>query len=262
MTELMKKNGSIQYLDAMGITVWVRRQSAFSLPEQTGFGNESVTASSKFNQPTENSPTITDLPGSQPTEVANPSTVKIDWETLQNQVTKCTACELHQTRTQAVLGVGNRQADWMLIGEAPGAEEDAQGEPFVGRAGQLLNAMLYAIGLHREEVYIANVVKCRPPDNRNPKLEEANCCDTFLQQQIALIKPKLIIALGGIAAQHLLTTDKRIGQLRGQRFDYAHFGIPVIATYHPAYLLRRPTEKRRAWQDLQFICQHMAELKS
>ncbi|MEK8018491.1 MAG: uracil-DNA glycosylase family protein [Candidatus Parabeggiatoa sp.] len=186
----------------------------------------------------------------------------LDWDTLRNKIATCTACSLHQSRTQTVLGIGNRQADLMFIGEAPGADEDAQGEPFVGRAGQLLTEMLYAIDLKREEVYIANVIKCRPPGNRDPEPNELACCDVFLQRQIALIEPKLIVAVGRIAAHHLLATQTAIGKLRGQRFEYGACKIPLIATYHPAYLLRRPTEKRQAWQDLQFIRQTLSELKT
>jgi len=181
----------------------------------------------------------------------------LNWETLQNQVVNCTDCSLHQTRTQTVFGVGNQQTDWLFVGEAPGADEDVQGEPFVGRAGKLLNSMLQAINLPRETVYIANVLKCRPPDNRNPTPEEMTCCTHFLQQQITLLKPKIIIALGTIAAQHLLATETPIGKLRGQKWNYNN--IPLIAMYHPAYLLRRPSEKRKAWQDLQLACQIFAE---
>lgn len=240
----------------MGITVWVRRPPFFSLTEPTVAVNETVSPAS----PPVEVVTSSQLDYSQCDHQPPPS--QLDWQTLQHQVSVCTACPLHQHRTQTVFGIGNYQADWMLIGEAPGAEEDAQGEPFVGRAGQLLNAMLYAIGLRREAVYIANVVKCRPPKNRNPTLEEAASCHPFLQQQLAIIKPKLIVALGRVAAQHLLATTEPIGQLRSRCFEDVHLGIPLIATYHPAYLLRRPTEKRRAWQDLQLIAQQMTRLKS
>ena len=178
---------------------------------------------------------------------------ELDWISLPNKVAACTACELHQIRSQTVFGVGLQQAGLMLIGEAPGADEDEQGEPFVGRAGQLLNAMLYAIHLKREQVYITNVIKCRPPNNRNPHQHELACCNAFLQRQIALIQPKLIVAVGRVAAQHLLTTDTPIGRLRGQQFFYGETQIPIIATYHPAYLLRKPWEKGKSWQDLQFI---------
>jgi DNA polymerase len=158
-----------------------------------------------------------------------------------------------------VFGVGSEQARLLVIGEAPGADEDRQGEPFVGRAGQLLNAMLRAIGLERGEVYIANVLKCRPPQNRNPSLEEAAACEPFLRRQIELIGPRLILLVGGIAARNLLGTDTPVGRLRGtvQRFGAA--GIPVVVTYHPAYLLRQPDEKAKAWQDLQQVARLLRE---
>jgi len=173
----------------------------------------------------------------------------LGWAELQQRVQNCTLCEqLVVSRTQTVFGVGDRQAQWLVIGEAPGADEDAQGEPFVGRAGQLLNAMLLAIGLQREQVYIANVLKCRPPNNRDPKAEEAAHCEPYLQRQIALLQPRLILVVGRIAAQNLLKTDTPIGKLRGVVHRYND--IPLVVTYHPAYLLRSPGEKRKAWDDL------------
>lgn len=174
-----------------------------------------------------------------------------EWESLRSQVAACTKCELHKGRTQTVFGVGNVNADWMIIGEAPGRDEDLQGEPFVGRAGKLLNAMLQAIGLQREQVFIANILKCRPPNNRDPGPEEVVCCEGYLKQQIAMIKPKIILAVGRIAAQNLLKVDTPISQMRGNRYEYPEGNIPVVATYHPAYLLRSPREKRKSWQDLQ-----------
>ena len=153
-------------------------------------------------------------------------------------------------RTQTVFGVGNRNAEWMIIGEAPGQEEDRQGEPFVGRAGQLLNAMLEAVGLSRTQVFIANILKCRPPANRDPEPAEAVACSGWLARQIELVNPKLILCVGRIAAQNLLQTQTPIGKLRGQRYAYGAQEIPVVVTWHPAYLLRSPAEKRRAWQDL------------
>jgi DNA polymerase len=176
----------------------------------------------------------------------------LDWTELRARVTACTACELHKTRTQTVFGVGNPHAEWLVIGEAPGADEDRQGEPFVGRAGQLLNSMLRAIGMPREQVYIANILKCRPPGNRDPKPEEASCCTPFLHRQIALIRPKVILAVGRIAAQNLLATTVPIGKLRGQVHRYGPLSTPLVITYHPAYLLRSPGEKRKAWIDLKF----------
>jgi DNA polymerase len=175
----------------------------------------------------------------------------MDWEALAAAVSGCTLCDLHTGRTHTVFGVGNRQADWLVIGEAPGKDEDQQGEPFVGRAGQLLNAMLLAVGLQREQAYIANILKCRPPNNRDPRPEEVVCCEPYLARQIALIRPAIILAVGRIAAQNLLKTDTPIGKLRGTVHTYADTGIPVVATYHPAYLLRSPLDKRKAWKDLQ-----------
>ncbi len=184
------------------------------------------------------------------------------WDELQAQVAACTACALHKGRTQTVFGIGSHhQAQWMIIGEAPGVDEDRQGEPFVGRAGKLLNAMLLAIGLKREEVYIANVVKCRPPNNRDPLPEEAAACEAYLKRQIALLQPKVILVVGRIAAHNLLKTDSALGALRGKQFSYADTGIPVVVTYHPAYLLRSPREKRKAWEDLQFARRVFSEEK-
>lgn len=183
------------------------------------------------------------------------------WNNLQTAVAACTKCELHKGRIQTVFGVGNVRAEWLIIGEAPGAEEDKQGEPFVGRAGKLLNSMLRAIGLQREQVFIANILKCRPPGNRDPQPGEVACCEAYLKQQIAMIKPKIILAVGRIAAQNLLKTDTPIGQMRGRLYEYPGSSIPVVVTYHPAYLLRSPREKRKSWQDLQHAMRVYAELK-
>ncbi|MCG8324952.1 MAG: uracil-DNA glycosylase [Thiotrichales bacterium] len=172
------------------------------------------------------------------------------WNDLQQTVSTCTLCELHKSRTQTVFGVGNPQAGWMLIGEAPGAEEDRRGEPFVGRAGQLLNNMIRAVGLSRETVFIANILKCRPPKNRDPGPGEVACCEAYLKQQIEMIQPRIILALGRVAAQNLLKVSTPIGKMRGQSYQYPGTRIPVLVTYHPAYLLRSPREKRKSWQDL------------
>jgi len=177
-------------------------------------------------------------------------TAHLDWGQLESTVKACTLCDLHRTRTQAVFGVGNRSAQWMVIGEAPGADEDAKGEPFVGRAGQLLNSMLKAVGLQREDVFIANILKCRPPNNRDPSVEESLCCTPYLYRQIELVNPELILCVGRIAAQNLLKTDTPIGKLRGRVHRLGASQRPVVVTYHPAYLLRSPLEKRRAWDDL------------
>src|SRR5262245_42149464 len=174
-----------------------------------------------------------------------------DWESLAETVRGCRLCGLCETRTQTVFGVGNRSARLMVIGEAPGAEEDRQGEPFVGRAGLLLNAMLRAAGFAREEVFIANVLKCRPPHNRDPSDEEAERCLPYLRRQIELVAPAAILCVGRIAAQRLLRTDTPIGRLRGRVHDLD--GRPVIVTYHPAYLLRSPGEKRKSWDDLKLV---------
>ena len=175
---------------------------------------------------------------------------QMDWDELATEIRQCTACGLCKTRTQTVFGVGDHRAEWLVIGEAPGADEDRQGEPFVGRAGKLLNPMLQAVGLKREQVFIANILKCRPPDNRDPAPGEAASCLPFLERQIALVRPRLILAVGRIAAQNLLATDTPIGKLRGQVHRFGPARIPLVVTYHPAYLLRSPREKRKAWDDL------------
>jgi DNA polymerase len=181
------------------------------------------------------------------------------WIEIKKAVPACTACGLHKTRTQTVFGAGDEQADWLFIGEAPGADEDRLGEPFVGQAGKLLDAMLAAIGLSREEnVYICNVLKCRPPGNRNPEPEEVASCSPHLLKQIALIEPKLIIAMGRFAAQTLLDSDASIASLRGKLHRYA--GVPLIVTYHPAYLLRTLPDKAKAWEDLLFARKTMRSL--
>lgn len=215
---------SVSYLQDLGIPVWVRR--------------DQVPASSDVVRDVSQS-------ASRAATIA-----EMNWEELAAAVRDCTACRLRAGCTQTVFGTGDHNAEWMVIGEGPGADEDRQGEPFVGRAGQLLNAMLAAIGLKREAVYIANIVKCRPPGNRDPAPDEAAMCRPFLDRQITLIRPKLILAMGRIAAQNLLNTSTPVGRLRGRVHEVA--GIPVVVTYHPAYLLRSPGEKRKAWMDLQF----------
>ncbi|HEX7560152.1 MAG TPA: uracil-DNA glycosylase [Usitatibacter sp.] len=183
-------------------------------------------------------------------EVARP-VAEMDWDALREAVRACTACGLCRQRKQAVFGVGAESAAWLFIGEGPGAEEDEQGEPFVGQAGKLLDSMLAAIGIKRgREVYIANVVKCRPPGNRTPTVEEAGACAPFLDRQIELVKPKIIVALGKTAAARLLDTEASLGSLRGKVHDYR--GTRLVVTYHPAYLLRSLPEKAKAWEDLVF----------
>jgi len=181
------------------------------------------------------------------------SPTAITWESLRSEVLACTKCTLHASRTQGVFGVGNREAQWLVVGGAPGAEEDRRGEPFVGRAGHLLDAMLKAIGLSRgRNVYIANVLKSRPPGNRDPKPEEVAACLPYLMRQIDLLKPRVMLAVGRIAAQNLLATDVPLGRLRGKVHHFGELNTPLIVTYHPAYLLRTPSDKRKAWEDLKF----------
>lgn len=184
------------------------------------------------------------------------------WQTLHTAVVNCTACDLCQTRTQIVFGVGNHNADLMIVGEAPGFYEDKQGEPFVGRAGQLLNAMIKSIGFEREQIYIANILKCRPPNNRDPLPAEVNLCTPFLQKQIALIKPKVLLAVGRIAAHYLLNTQSSMTEMRGKIHHYGVHNTPLVITYHPAYLLRTPSDKAKAFQDLQRVSQLLRILSS
>jgi uracil-DNA glycosylase family 4 len=224
----------------MGIDVWVPRHAP---------------AAPAFREPARESPPEVQ-PSARPAEVSGSGPlspeIEAQWDALKAEVLSCKKCTLHGTRTQGVFGVGNRRADWLIIGEAPGAEEDRQGEPFVGRAGQLLNQMLRAIGLPRETVFIANVLKSRPPGNRDPKPEEVAACLPYLIRQIALLQPKLMLAVGRIAAQNLLATDVSLGRLRGQVHTFGELNTPLIVTYHPAYLLRTPADKRKAWEDLKF----------
>ena len=189
------------------------------------------------------------------------ATANLDWDALRAAIRSCTLCELHKTRTQAVPGVGDIRAEWLFIGEAPGADEDRQGEPFVGQAGKLLDAMLAALRLKRgDNVYIANVLKSRPPGNRDPKPEEVAACLPYLERQIDLIQPKLIVALGRFAAQSLLLTDTPIGRMRGRVHQYR--GVPLVVTYHPAYLLRNPADKAKVWEDLVLAATTMSSLKA
>jgi DNA polymerase len=216
------------YLDTMGIQVWQSLQQQVQVAAGDSDNTENSTTEHEY---TENTDAV--------------------WQQLERDVANCTKCELHTSRTQTVFGTGDKNADLLIIGEAPGRDEDLQGEPFVGRAGQLLNAMLAAIGLDREQVYIANILKCRPPNNRDPQAEEAAACNPWLQQQIALIQPAVILALGRIAAHNLLNTEQSLAALRGKQHSYA--GIPLLVSYHPAYLLRKPVDKRKSWQDLKHV---------
>lgn len=229
------------YLEALGIDHWVARRA----PP----GRQAAPAPAA-QSPAEIQVSLEPAAAGEPDAA---SATAAAWDRLREEVRTCTRCALHQTRTQAVLGVGNPEAQWMVIGEAPGAEEDRRGEPFVGRAGQLLDAMLRAIGLSRAtNVYIANILKSRPPGNRDPKPEEVTACLPYLHRQIALVRPRLLLAVGRIAAQNLLLTDAPLARLRGQVHRFGELNVPLVVTYHPAYLLRTPADKRKAWEDLQF----------
>lgn len=195
----------------------------------------------------------------EPAPLARIEAIKhMDWATLERAIAECRACELCEHRRLTVPGVGDRGAEWLFVGEGPGAEEDARGEPFVGQAGKLLDNMLSALGLARgRQVYIANAVKCRPPGNRTPEPAEMTACRPFLERQIAMIKPKLIVLLGRAAVHSVLGEDRALSALRGKRLDYQ--GVPVVVTYHPAYLLRNLPEKAKAWEDLLFARRLMRE---
>jgi uracil-DNA glycosylase len=240
------------YLARMGIPVWVLRDRSVPTDDEraepVGAAPAAIAAAGRSHAAV--------AAGAARPEDADLSTL---WRTLADEVSVCTRCALHKTRTQTVFGVGRRDARLLVIGEAPGADEDRQGEPFVGRAGRLLNAMLRSIGLDRGECYIANILKCRPPNNRDPKPEEAQTCTPYLDRQIALIEPRVILAVGRVAAQWLLQSDQAIGRLRGRVHAYGARSIPLVVTYHPAYLLRTPQAKAKSWQDLLLVQDRLVE---
>ena len=235
------------HLDAIGIPVWVRRGVARAARDA-----EAPRAAAAAEA--ESAPAAASVSRVAPASAAGPASTAVPavsvLEAIDVQVRDCRKCELHCTRTRTVFGVGRPDAACMFIGEAPGAEEDARGEPFVGRAGKLLDAMLAAIGLGRSDVYIANIVKCRPPRNRDPHADEIVACSGYLRRQIEAVSPRLLVAAGRVAAQSLLSTTKPIGQLRGRTYRYGEDRLPVLVMYHPAYFLRSPLEKRKAWEDL------------
>jgi uracil-DNA glycosylase len=242
-----------QYLQAMGVDVWISRQPGAAV-EAVGTAVEFVSAPAAAAQ-VPPAPTAVAHVAGRDTGVpgTGDSSTITTWESLRSEVLACTKCPLHGSRTQGVFGVGSREAQWLVVGEAPGAEEDRRGEPFVGRAGHLLDAMLKAIGLSRgRNVYIANVLKSRPPGNRDPKPEEVAACLPYLMRQIELLRPRVMLAVGRIAAQNLLATDAPLGRLRGKVHHFGELNTPLIVTYHPAYLLRTPSDKRKAWEDLKF----------
>lgn len=266
-------NREAQLIEAMGLgPVWQARAGWFE-DHPARLQAQSIATACPADEPVELAPagveSITAPPAepeeisslavqtSSTTSVAEPQAapaVELNWDTLQKAVTNCERCALCKTRSHTVFGRGKQTARWLLIGEAPGEQEDRLGEPFVGRAGHLLENMLAAAKLSSEQdVYIANVLKCRPPSNRNPATDEIAACQRYLQQQIQLIKPEIIVALGRFAAQTLLSSELSISRLRGKVHDYQ--GIPLIVSYHPAYLLRNPPDKARAWEDWQLAHQ-------
>lgn len=254
-----------EVLDALGLgPAWVLRN-----PPRTDTGAESeermdAVTSQAVSPPAGQSPDGGGLPLSVQGSDAQARAAAIqsmDWDVLREAVTGCTACALAPTRNRTVFGVGDPAADWLFVGEGPGADEDARGEPFVGQAGRLLDAMLASIGLRRgEDVFIANVVKCRPPGNRDPEPDEAGACMPFLQRQVDLIRPRLVVALGRVAAVNLLGRNVAVAALRGRLHEYR--GVPLLVTYHPAYLLRNLTDKAQAWEDLCLAQEVMARLKA
>jgi uracil-DNA glycosylase len=235
----------LAYLNALDIDVWTRRAATSSV---SGVPDVAVRTQAAAE------------PSASGIEPGDSSLAQMGWDDLAAAVRKCTLCTLHATRTQSVFGVGDRAARWMVIGEAPGMDEDRQGEPFVGRAGQLLNSMLRAMGLAREQVFIANILKSRPPHNRDPRPEEVRACLPYLYRQIELVNPTLLLCVGRIAAQTLLETTDPIGKLRGVVHRIAA-DRPMVVTYHPAYLLRSPVEKRKAWADLMLAMRTFAGLQ-
>ena len=239
-----------RYLAVMGVEQWVPRMPGTTVRETPAvYETTPATESTLSAVAYEKAPDVA-LALTPPIVAPHAAESAMDWDVLEQTVRDCTACPLHRTRTQGVFGVGDRAARWFIVGEAPGEEEDRQGQPFVGRAGQLLDRMLRGIGLQREEVYIANVLKSRPPGNRTPSPTETTACLSYLKRQIELVDPRIIVATGTVAAQNLLTTTASIGTLRGRLHRYGARRIPLVATYHPAYLLRSPSEKRKAWDDL------------
>jgi uracil-DNA glycosylase len=242
-----------QYLEAMGIPVWQRRRVTDSaMEDQAAKAGEAADTSTDVAGP-DPRPVRSD----GPRQAAAPESLGLEaqWQQLRAQVAGCTRCSLCEGRTQTVFGVGSEQARLLIVGEAPGAEEDRRGEPFVGRAGQLLDRMLQAIGLDRDQVFIANILKCRPPNNRDPQADEVNACMPYLREQMRLLEPRVILCVGRVAAQNLLQQDRPLRDLRAgsNSIDVGGNAVPVVVSYHPAYLLRTPADKHKAWQDLKRV---------
>ncbi len=294
----------LSYLNAMGIPVWVSRDTVDpaifdakalkNIVKNTPQQKNTVQSTPSIQIPTQNNP-IYHQPQTPPafstenlfneidqatpqvrqpqsaSSIADSLHTKIEtsklidcsnfnWQQLRQAVTDCQQCELYNKRTQVVFGEGAKNPAWMIIGDAPKEEEDTQGKPFMDRSGVLLDNMLTAIGLDRSAVYLANTLKCRPPNNRDPKKAESKACYGYLKRQIELVNPALILIVGRIAAQHLLQTKDPLAQLRGRRHTIAEFNIPVVVTYHPAYLLRQPRDKYKSWQDLKLAQSILAEV--
>jgi len=282
-----------RYLDAMGVRVW-RLRDGFNAPpgeepaerevareayqaldvslaevsarmgDASAVLGDGADAGFEHESPDVRVASVSDLQTTEATETKDKAAeagcdgvAVMGWDALHEAVAGCRACALCETRTQTVFGVGDTDADLMIVGEAPGADEDRQGEPFVGKAGQLLNLMLASIGLNRSQVYIANILKCRPPGNRNPRQEEAVTCRVFLMRQIALVQPRVILSVGGVSAHNLLDTNEAVGRLRGRWFDFGTSSMPLTVTYHPSYLLRSPEQKAKAWEDLQRVARRL-----
>lgn len=246
----------LQVLQHMGVDVWVRRSLAPS-PKVSEEMPEAKQEAVAGNAPESPEPVAPRTDVEAPAVVETPPRVQedaaagsMDWEALASAVAGCTRCPLCESRTQTVFGVGRLDADILVVGEAPGAEEDRQGEPFVGRAGQLLDSMLRALGYGRDQVFIANMLKCRPPRNRDPEPQEVEACRAYLARQIELVQPAVILAVGRIAAQNLLGDERPLRMLRRQVHTLRTHAIPVVVSYHPAYLLRSPADKAKAWEDL------------
>jgi uracil-DNA glycosylase len=249
-----------EILKELGLTpVWRSRESLNG--ESAGPATSPIVAPETVSVPRANKKSPVPAAPALALDARAADIAQMEWPQLKESVAGCTACALHKGRNKTVFGVGDERAEWLFVGEGPGAEEDAKGEPFVGQAGKLLDNMLAAINLKRgKNVYIANVVKCRPPNNRNPEPLEAVQCEPYLHRQIALIQPRLIIALGKVAAVNLLKREASVSSLRGTVHDY--HGTPMIITYHPAYLLRSLPDKAKAWEDLCFAVATMQGLQS
>lgn len=233
----------LEILRKIGVEVWKSREVESAESAESGKSVESPESDAHAH-------TAAGSPPAPPNQPPVAGSTDQSLVVIEQEVSVCRKCELHESRTNTVFGCGSPEADWLFVGEAPGRHEDLQGQPFVGRAGKLLDMMIAALGMTRKQVFIANVLKCRPPNNRDPSPPEIEQCEIYLHRQLALIRPKVIVALGRISTQALLKSNQPLGKLRGQTHQYGPDNIPLIATYHPAYLLRSPEQKAGAWEDL------------